>query len=424
MFELTKGRVPGTDEAVTSSEPTVPATKKRPIHCASAARAGERASFADTRKWPVLVSRALHMGRCGFFVVLAAAPVLAIAGQARAQSAAEKQRAQELQKDGMRLLEKGDSRGALKDFDEAIRLFPSPKILFNMGLAHKALGQEVDAVNDFERFLDEAPYAPKQSREMAQKIVSEIRPRLSYLDIATDDVGSHITVDGRDVGVAPLPRPLAVSPGAHEVRLTKADMRPASRSVSPVPGQKLRVFVQLLPVAASPPVAATPARPPVESEPHPLHPPPPKDDLVAPTHLREADDTPPPPAGAGPGRRALKWVAWGAALAGAGVGVYGTLHNSALVDDFDKGCGLANGMAIADSTGQKTQTQCGNLKAQYESAARLGLIGFVAAGALAAGGFIFWATEPSVSTGPVASASCVPAVSATLEPSVFCALRF
>ncbi len=353
---------------------------------------------------------------------LAAVMVLAVAGQANAQSAADKKRAQELQKEGIRLLDNGDSRGALKDFEEAIGLFPSPKILFNMGLAHKALGQEVDAVNDFERFLDEAPYAPKQSRTSAEKIINEIRPRLSYLEIATDDVGSHISIDGHEVGVAPLPRSLAVSPGAHEVRLEKPDMRPASRSVSPVPGQKLRVFVQLVPATASPPVVVTaPPHPPVESQPHP--PPPAKNDLVTPPRQHDADDTP-PATGAGPGRRALKWIAWSAAFAGAGLGVYGTLHNSSLVDDFDQGCGLSHGVVITDGTGRKTPMQCTDLQTQYHSAGRLGLIGFVAAGALAAGGFVFWATEPSASTGAVARVSCLPAVSASLEPSVFCALRF
>ncbi len=351
--------------------------------------------------------------------------VLVAAGEARAQSAADKKRAQELQKAGVHLLEQGDSRGALKDFEEAIRLFPSPKILFNMGLAHKALGREVDAVNDFERFLDEAPYAPKQSRDEAERIIGEIRPRLSYVEIGTDDVGSHISIDGHEVGVAPLPRPLAVAPGAHEVRLEKTDMRSESRSVSPVPGQKLRIFVKLRPVAEIHPVAATP-HPPVAADPAlaPPPPPPPPKEVVTPVRLREADDIPPATAGPGAGRRAIKWVAWSAALAGAGVGIYGTLHNSSLVSDFDTGCGLSHGAVMTDGSGRKTQSQCQDLKTQYESAGRLGLIGFIGAGALAAAGFVFWATEPSATTSQLTLTSCVPAVGGALGPSVVCALRF
>lgn len=353
---------------------------------------------------------------------IAAITLLGTIGQARAQTAADKKHAQDLQKEGVHLLENGDSRGALKDFEEAIRLFPSPKILFNMGLAHKALGQEVDAVNDFERFLDEAPYAPKQSRNMAEKIISEIRPSLSYVEIGTEDIGSHISIDGHEVGVAPLPRPLAVAPGAHEIRLEKPDMRTAIRSVAPVPGQKLRLFVKLRPTSEVQPAIAA-AQPPVENETH-SPPPRPKNDIVSPARLREADDTPPPTGGPGRGRRALKWVAWTAAVAGAGVGVYGVLQNSSLVDKFDAGCGLSGGVVITDGSGRKSQGECSDLKRQYESAGKLGLFGFIGAGALAAAGFVFWATEPSATANQVGLTSCVPAVSAALEPSVVCALRF
>jgi hypothetical protein len=352
---------------------------------------------------------------------VAAVMVLAAAGQANAQNAADKKRAQELQIEGVRLMENGDSQRALETFEQALRLFPSPKILFNIGLAHKARGKDVDAVNDFERFLDEAPYAPKQSRDTAERIINEIRPRLSYIEIGTDDAGSRISIDGHEVGVAPLPRPLAVNPGAHEIRLEKAGMQPASQTVSPVPGQKVRVFVKLVSIDQSPPPAGVLPHPPVESE-RPPEPPPPNE--VTPARLHETGDSPPPAAGAGTGRRALKWVAWGAALAGASVGAYGALHNSSLVDDFDQGCGLTHGVVITDGTGRKTQIQCTDLKTQYESAGRLGLIGFIAAGALSAAGFAFWATEPSAASNRVAGVSCVPTLSAGLAPSVACAFRF
>ena len=272
-----------------------------------------------------------------------------------------------------------------------------------------------------ERFLDESPYAPKQSRDEAERIIGEIRPRLSYIEIGTDDVGSHVSIGGtRSASLAPLPRPLAVAPGAHEVRREKTDMRSESRSVSPVPGQKLRMFVKLRSVADVHPAAATP-HPLVAADPAP---PSPRSDVVTPVRLREADDIPPATDGRGAGRRAIKWVAWSAALAGAGVGIYGTLHNSSLVNDFDAGCGLSRGAVITDGSGRKTQSQCQDLKTQYESAGRLGLIGFIGAGALAAAGFVFWATEPSATTSRVALASCVPAVGGALGPSVVCALRF
>ena len=364
-----------------------------------------------------------------FNACVAAVLVLLSAAPASAQSAADKKRAQELQVAGVRLLDQGDNRGALKKFEEAIRIFPSPKILFNMGRAHAAMGSDVEAVNEFERFLDEAPYAPKQSRDEAEKIVQGLRPRLSYVEIGTDDVGSRISVDGREVGLAPLARPLAISPGAHELRVEKADMLTETRSVSPVAGQKVRVFVKLRPLAASKPVVVAPPPPP-----------PPPTGRGDGSPARDGTDTPQPPpppeqihapdvelaasGGSGSGRRSLKWIAWGAALAGGGIGVYGTLRNSSLVKDFDSGCGFVDGVATGAPPGNKAPAQCVSLKNQYESAARLGIAGFIGAGVLAAAGVVLWATESSPREGHTTLAACVPGVSAALAPSMTCAFRF
>lgn len=196
--------------------------------------------------------------------------LLLAAATASAQSEADKKRAISLQTEGVKLMQRGDNPGALAKFEEAYRLVASPKILFNMGRAHAEMGDEVKALAEFERFLDEAPYAPKESRDDAARRVEALRPKLSYLDIQTDDVGASISVDGQSAGVAPLARPVVVKPGAHEVRTEKPDMTTDVRTVSPIAGQKVRVVVKLVPAfhpaPAAPPVAGTlatePAAPP------------------------------------------------------------------------------------------------------------------------------------------------------------------
>jgi hypothetical protein len=188
--------------------------------------------------------------------------LLLAASTARAQSEADKKRAVSLQTEGVKLMQRGDNPGALAKFEEAYRLVASPKILFNMGRAHADMGDDVKALGEFERFLDEAPYAPKESRDEATRRVEALRPKLSYLDIQTDDVGAAISIDGASVGMAPLARPLVVKPGAHEVRTEKPDMTTDVRTVSPLAGQKVRVVVKLVPAfhpvpGAPPPVAGT-----------------------------------------------------------------------------------------------------------------------------------------------------------------------
>ena len=182
--------------------------------------------------------RRAPVGAIGFVLALL------VSATAFGQSDAAKKRAQALQVEGLGLLQKGDSRAALQKFDEAFRLVPSPKILFNRGKAHRALGEDVAALADFERFLDEAPYAPKESRVEAERAVQALRPKLAYLEIQVEDVGSTVSVDGGEIGAAPLPRPVVLAPGTHEVRVVKSGMNDDVRSVSPIAGQKLRMVRQ------------------------------------------------------------------------------------------------------------------------------------------------------------------------------------
>ena len=97
-----------------------------------------------------------------------AALLLAAAPRASAQSEGDKKQAQALQAEGLRLMQKGDNQGAVAKFEEAFRLVASPKILFNMGKAHLALGDQAKALEELQRFLDEAPFAPKESRDGGQ----------------------------------------------------------------------------------------------------------------------------------------------------------------------------------------------------------------------------------------------------------------
>ena len=322
------------------------------------------------------------------------------AAVARGQSAADKKQAQALVVAGVHLMDTGDNRGALGKFDEAFKLFPSPKILFNMGRAHYALHEEVDALTDFERFLDESPYAPKESRAEAERVIAELRPRLSYLDLDVEDVGSHISVDGREVGTAPLARPLVVAPGAHEVRVEKAGLLPTIRNVSPVPGQKLRLALKLIAATetAPPPVgAATPANPSPATSPA---------SASAPSTAAEASPSTTAPVvvasnPAGQPSRPATWhttAAWISAGAGAlflAGGIAAQVASSSKNADFN---------AVKDSSGgnQCNQTHtdngggpCSSLLDSANSRHTLAIVAFVASGAALGAALTFYLTSPT-----------------------------
>jgi hypothetical protein len=322
------------------------------------------------------------------------------AAVARGQSAADKKQAQALVVAGVHLMDTGDNRGAIGKFDEAFKLFPSPKILFNMGRAHYALHEEVDALTDFERFLDESPYAPKESRAEAERVIAELRPRLSYLDLDVEDTGSHISIDGREVGTAPLARPVVVAPGAHEVRVEKAGLLPAIRNVSPVPGQKLRLALKLVAATetAPPPVAATPANPASSTPTAPgsalsttgeASP----STTTAPVVV--ASNPPAQPSHPATWHTTAAWISAGAGALFLAGGIAAQVASSSKNADFN---------AVKDSSGnsQCNQTRpdngggpCSSLLDSANSRHTLAIVAFVASGAALGAALTFYLTSPT-----------------------------
>jgi hypothetical protein len=352
------------------------------------------------------------------FKAAALLALLGAASRANGQTDADKKQAQALQVAGVRLMDHGDNRGALDKFEAAFRLFPSPKILFNMGKARNELGQAADAVNDFERFLDEAPYAQKESRDEAERLIKVLRPQLSYLDLTTDDVGSRITVDGREVGTAPLARPLAVMPGPHEVHFDKAGMLTETRSVAPVAGQKLRIYVKLTPVpsataaptpepaparaAAAPPPGAPTTSPPVVTVQEPLSEP------VATAHR--------------PWQLDAAWIAGGAGVVFLAGGITAQVLASSKNADF-------NNVTNAPSpNGQCNKSlpnagggPCQGLLDGANTRSTIALIGYVASGVALAGALVFYLTAPSPPrpSGHSTAIACLPGIEA---PGMSCSL--
>jgi hypothetical protein len=358
------------------------------------------------------IDRRAPMGAIGFVLALL------VTATAFGQSDPTKKRAQALQVEGLGLLQKGDSRAALEKFDEAFRLVPSPKILFNRGKAHRALGEDVAALADFERFLDEAPYAPKESRVEAERAVQALRPKLAYLEIQVDDVGVTISVDGREIGAAPLSRPVVVAPGTHEVRVAKSGMNDDVRSVSPIAGQKLRVVVKLTVAVASAPArvaptettatttpAPAPMRAPAASAVAPAAPPP--TDVVVTTGNQQPD----PRASERPWQITAAWVTAGAGVLFLGAGITAQVLTSAKYDEFNDvhtapapaPDGRCN-KTLPDSGGGP----CQGLLDAAEQRQKLAIAGYVAGGVSLAGALIFYLAAPSSSAGHDVAAACSP----------------
>jgi hypothetical protein len=190
-------------------------------------------------------------------------------GEARAQAAAKtpaqappdvRAKATALLREGARMMDEGRYSKALDSFQEAYRLVPSPKVLFNLGVAYTSLSRHAEAVDAFEGFLRQAPDAPPSSRDAARRHVAELRSKVATLALVSDRASGRISVDGRDLGTVPFNRELTVDPGQHQVRATAGDKSVESR-VDVAAGSRTALTLTFdepmaAPVAVPPPPAA------------------------------------------------------------------------------------------------------------------------------------------------------------------------
>src|SRR4051794_20380881 len=89
--------------------------------------------------------------------------------------------AQILLREGTALFDRGDGAAALRKFEQAYAIFPSPKIWFDIGVAERVLDRPVEALQAFQRFLGEAVQAPVESRREAQEAVATLMSALGRL---------------------------------------------------------------------------------------------------------------------------------------------------------------------------------------------------------------------------------------------------
>jgi len=247
-------------------------------------------------------------------------------------SSEAKAKAQALLNEGAQYYERAEFADALDKFDQAYEAFPSPKLLFNIGQASRELGRPVDAVEAFEKFLEQASEAPPEMIAEARRSVDELLPRVGKLLIDCGISGAEITVDGKRVGESPISDLIRVEPGTHQVTVTHEGMTPAIENVTVAAGTvqtvvlRLRALVEV-PVTPTVPVVVPASVP--EQAPEP-------DQGVAGTAKQSA---------AGQGwwlGRKWTWVAAGSTVVlAAGAAIEGLAMQSKF-DDLNKSCGSAS----------------------------------------------------------------------------------
>jgi hypothetical protein len=263
-----------------------------------------------------------------------------------------KAQAQGLLTQGSALYEKGDYAGALEKFNAAYAAYPSPKLMFNIGQADRDLSRPVEALAAFEKFLAGDTNASSETSADARKSVAELREKLGQIRVECEKPGAEVNVDGKNIGLTPLPEPIWATPGHHQVTASHASATPALENVEVTAGSVRTVTLHLRPLAL--PVAAEPVR-----APEPVPPPaaqadsPPSDFPSSAPNLDLRAS--PAPTAASEGwwlGRKWTWVAAGSAVLLAAGAITAGLAMQSKFDSLDKSCGSGSGKTPACPDGE------------------------------------------------------------------------
>ena len=172
-----------------------------------------------------------------FVVSLAAPLLLAVPGQASADPRADARQAAAAHFDrASRLVDEGDNKGALAEYEQANELVPNhPLVLYDLGLVAALVGRPVEAAPALERALEHPQRLTPDQRARARRTLDEVRLRVGKLLVEAHVAGAHVEVDGAEIARTPRASALPVSGGAHALTVLAEGYAPLRREIL-VPG--------------------------------------------------------------------------------------------------------------------------------------------------------------------------------------------
>jgi PEGA domain len=143
---------------------------------------------------------------------------------------------------GVALVDRGNDKGALVEFEQAYKLLPDWQYLFNIGVLQRKLFRYGDAIRTFERYLaDGAANVPADRRSKVETELAELRNLVGDIVLTVVGPPARIELDDVYIGDSPLPDPLVVAAGPHTLRVTRDGFDPAQQELVVVKGQRVEV---------------------------------------------------------------------------------------------------------------------------------------------------------------------------------------
>lgn len=313
---------------------------------------------------------------------------LCMAGGASAQPADAIKRADDLFKEGRKLLDQGKAAEACPKFEESQRLDPGLGTLLNLADCYERTDRLASALTAFRAAEEQAHSMGEKKREVAASDrARSLESRVSRVTIVLAPgerpAGFAVTRNGAAVAPVDFGRPIAVDPGTVTIEATAPGQQPFTTSV------------EITTARSAPQLEIPPLAPITTAVEHPTDPvdPPPRVTTVDP----------------GKGRRRLGLIVGAAGGAGLGAGiVIGLLASSKYHQAIEDECG-------------GNRNNCSPAGIEHANAARTrGTIGTVVGGvgvAALVAGAVLYLTAPSAHTVEVAPTVTADGAGVTLTGS-------
>jgi hypothetical protein len=198
------------------------------------------------------------LGEMGTWILRAAACALTVtftfaaaaqslpAAPASPPSAADAATAKKHFESGLKLYGEGAYAEALIAFESSYRLGGRASALKNYAQCQRNLRRVVEAYEAYEQLLalHEAQLSPADKTAVRQAM-DELSLLSIGLTVTVNEPGASIEIDGKPIGVSPLPKAKRVTVGEHRLRVSKTGFEPFEKPLEAKTGQDQKVDVTL-----------------------------------------------------------------------------------------------------------------------------------------------------------------------------------
>ena len=343
----------------------------------------------------------------GAGVAAALALFVLLASASRAWAATEEaEQAEELIRQGVQLRGQDQTARALPLFEKAYRISRTPRTAGQLGLCELELGNYAEA----ELYLAEALASPNhpwiaKNRTTLKRQLDAARANVGELSLTVSPATAEVLLDKKPTDKVVAGVPLHLRKGPVVVEIRAPGYQPVQATIIIVGGKREERSYALVPESPPPGVPVAETSPPVTLA-----------TGAAPAQTGETDP-----------RRIAAWATGSGALLALAVGTIEAFNAASKRDDFNNHTSLVGGMARPDCTTVSLAPQCKPLKDAYDHALTVSVVGFVAAGALAAASSVLFVLSSSGHVSNAERAGGTPAFACVPDLGVRglgCSLRF